>query len=143
MLTLAIVTLVALLLSMLVTAPSGDAKSDARLLNAQGGWVQIAVAAVGALASARQASSDRRSQAGMTREQIAQQAEEGRRSSAFEAALADHYQQQGNERARRSLANFSRWSTVPQQDEPYYSPTAPVLPKPEDFAAPPRKKGGM
>lgn len=135
MVTMIAITLISLFVALFFVAPSGDAKDDTRLMHSQGGWIQIAVAALGAFAQSRDNRRQQRDQAGMTREQIQQQAEEGRRSTAFEGALADYYQQQGNERARRSLANFSRFSTAPQGGDPYYSPVVPTMPKPEDFNA--------
>lgn len=122
-----------------LTAGSKDTKSF-NVHSAEGGWVQIAVAAIGALASARQSRDAARQQQGMTVEQIREQGAEQRRSAAYDAALADYYQQQGADRARKSLANFSRWSSLGPQQNPFYTPTAPTMPDANAFNAPTKPK---
>lgn len=103
------------------------------LLASEGGWIQIAIAAIGAIASARQQREQGRQQQGMTREQIREQGAEDRRSSAFDAALADYYSQAGKERARKSLGNFASYSTVAPPAQLYYSPTVPTMPVPQNY----------
>ena len=118
----------------LLCAPSRH-EIPRRLLTVEGGWVTIAVAAVGAVASYQSSRKASQAQAGATRKQIREQGEESRRSAAFEGALADYYQQQGNDRARKSLGNFAKWSTVAPPTTPYYQPTPPAMPDPNNYRA--------
>lgn len=125
---LLIVGLIALTICVFLGQGSKDTK-DFNVHSAQGGWVQIAVAAIGALASARAARQQGRQSQAETMEGIREQGAESRRTAAYEAALADYYQQAGKERARKSLGNFARWSSVDNPtDQPYYTPTAPTMP---------------
>ena len=99
----------------------------------------IAIAAVGSYAQSRSDRRSQRDQAGLDRLSLMTGGDEDRRTVAFEAALQNHYQQQSNDRARKSLANFARFSTAPQGGEPYYEPEQTQMPNFADFANPENK----
>ena len=131
-----ILSVVLLVVVSFLSVPSKDTKSFNGGL-VEGGWIQLAVAAVGAYAQSRQDRSNSRDEAVQDRLALMTRGDEDRRTSAFEAALQDYYGQQGNDRARKSLANFARFSTAPQSDTPYYTPEAPTkLPSYTDYANP-------
>lgn len=102
-------------------------------INAQGGWIQLAVAAVGAFAQNRMDRRNKKDEAVQDRETIKIKGDEDRRTSAFEAALADYYGQLSNQRKRNSLANFSQWSTIEEPEGGWYAPEVPNMPNTQDY----------
>jgi hypothetical protein len=91
------------------------------------GWTQIAVAAIGSYAASRDA--DRRAEEDRegNLENIGASGSEARRTAAYQMQLADYYDQQSKGRARKSLANFGKWSNKTAKGD-WYSPEPVVMP---------------
>lgn len=100
------------------------------------GWWDVAIAAFGSYAQSRENDRGRRAEARDTERAQRTGGDEDRRTVAFTRALDDYYKQAGNARARKSLANFSRFSRYqPGPNEaPLYRPEDPMMPTFDQYA---------
>ena len=73
-------------------------------------WTSIAIAAIGSYASSKE--DDKKSK---------KDHQEERKTLAYQAELANYYDQLNKERSRKSLANFSKWASPTSRGD-YYAP---------------------
>lgn len=146
----------AVLLGLMLLSHYTTPVESVRCNKKQGGWVAIAVAAVGAIAGSM--SKKKEAKAGQ-KGTIAQMREEGfqqRSTSAYEAALSDYYAKKDKAEKRRALTEFRKFSTVQGHTPGYHDDFAAdeaVMPDVNKYGQPPvntstgktknKSKGGL
>lgn len=131
------ILIVAFLIGLMFLSNSAPGRVNTRLRK-EGGWVAIAMAAVGAYANSRQERSNSREDARLNALKPAQEGLESRRSAQYAADLTDYYRQLDKDRRKKALYNYagmaapepvSGSTTKPIADE--YPHNAPLVAKPK------------